>query len=46
VADGHHRTAAACNVGKMRREQALRKFGKVTGDEDFNYFMTILYPAS
>ena len=25
VADGHHRTAAAYNLGKMRREEALAK---------------------
>jgi uncharacterized protein (DUF1015 family) len=45
VADGHHRTAAAYNVGKMRRDKAIRLNMKVTGEEDFNFFMSILYPA-
>ncbi len=45
VADGHHRTAAAYNLGKMRREEALAKGQKVTGEEPFNYFMSICYPA-
>ena len=44
MADGHHRSAAAYNIGKLRRDQAKSK-GLVTGEEDFNYFMSILYPA-
>jgi uncharacterized protein (DUF1015 family) len=46
VADGHHRSAAAYNVGKMRRDQAIKEKGNITGEEDFNYFMSILYPAN
>ena len=45
MADGHHRTAAAYNVGKMRRDKAIKDNRIVTGNEDFNYFMSILYPA-
>lgn len=45
VADGHHRTAAAYNVGKLRRDRKLNKKGFVDGDEEFNYFMSILYPS-
>jgi uncharacterized protein (DUF1015 family) len=45
VADGHHRTAAAFNVGKQRLEAALKQGLKITGEEPFNYFMSILYPA-
>ncbi|CDW79948.1 UNKNOWN [Stylonychia lemnae] len=45
VADGHHRSAASYNVGKYRRDYALSRNSKITGDEDFNYFMSILYPA-
>jgi len=44
VADGHHRSAAAYNVGKLRRERALAAGRTVTGEEDFNYFMSIIYP--
>ena len=45
VADGHHRTAAAYNVGKLRKEAALEKGIAVTGEEEFNFFMSIMYPA-
>jgi len=45
VADGHHRTAASFNVGKKRRDAAIAAGKEVTGEEPFNYFMTILYPA-
>lgn len=44
IADGHHRAASAFNVGKMRKEKALAEGKKLTGEEDFHYFMTILYP--
>lgn len=45
VADGHHRSAAAFNVGKMRQERALAAGKTITGDEDFNHFMSIIYPS-
>lgn len=45
VADGHHRTAAATNVGKLHRERALAAGVEVTGEEPFNFFMTLFYPA-
>lgn len=45
VADGHHRTAAAFNVGKLRRERAIEAGVEVTGEEPFNFFMTLFYPA-
>ena len=44
VADGHHRSAAAYNVGKMRKERAMKQGKSITGEEDFNYFMSIIYP--
>jgi uncharacterized protein (DUF1015 family) len=46
VADGHHRTAAAYNVGVLRKERAEKAGVKVTGEEPFNYFMSILYPST
>jgi uncharacterized protein (DUF1015 family) len=46
IADGHHRAASAYNVGKKRREEFIKKGGKITGDESFLYFLTILYPAN
>lgn len=45
IADGHHRCAAAANVGKRRRERLEKEGIEVTGEESFNYFMTILYPS-
>lgn len=40
VADGHHRTASAAKVGLLRREQ----YPDYTGEEEFNYFMTVIFP--
>ena len=45
IADGHHRIASAYNVGKMKRQEAIQRGDKISGDEDFNYFMSIIYPA-
>lgn len=41
IADGHHRSASAFNVGKMRKERAGEG---VTGEEEFNFFLSIFYP--
>ena len=45
IADGHHRTQAAYNVGKLRRERHLAEGNEYTGEEPFNFFMTLFYPA-
>lgn len=45
IADGHHRTAAAYNLGKKRRQRAIEKGINISGEEDFNYFMAIHYPS-
>lgn len=42
IADGHHRAAAAVKVAEMRRLENLN----YTGQEEFNFFMSILYPKS
>ncbi len=42
IADGHHRCASAVKVGKMRREQ----HPGYTGDEEFNYFLSVLFQES
>jgi uncharacterized protein (DUF1015 family) len=42
VADGHHRSAAAAIVGKERQEANPNH----TGDEEYNYFLAVLFPAS
>jgi len=40
IADGHHRSASSVAVGKKRRE-ANPNF---TGDEEFNFFMSVIFP--
>jgi uncharacterized protein (DUF1015 family) len=42
VADGHHRTASAARVANMR----AKANGKHTGDEDYNWFLCVFFPAS
>ncbi len=41
VADGHHRSAASAIVGQRLRDEQ----GEYTGNEDFNYFLSVLFPA-
>lgn len=45
VADGHHRTAAAFNVGEIRKAEKMKSGELVTGEEPFNFFMTLFYPS-
>ncbi|MBO8481946.1 hypothetical protein B5F83_01295 [Muribaculum sp. An289] len=42
VADGHHRTAAAARVGAEKRAQNPHH----TGDEEYNFFMAVVFPES
>ena len=42
VADGHHRTASAARVGRERRESNPDH----TGNEEYNWFLAVLFPAS
>ena len=42
VADGHHRTAAAALVGEEKRRQNPHH----TGNEEYNYFMAVVFPES
>jgi len=42
IADGHHRAASAARVARLRRE----KNPKHTGQEDYNWFLCVLFPAS
>lgn len=41
IADGHHRCASAVKVSLKRRE-ANKDY---TGDEEFNYFLSVLFPG-
>ena len=41
VADGHHRSASASRAAAARREQNADH----TGDEEYNWFLTVLFPA-
>lgn len=40
IADGHHRAASAVKVGLKRREE----YPDYTGEEEFNYFLSVLFP--
>ena len=40
IADGHHRAASAVKVGFKRRKENPG----YTGDEEFNYFLSVLFP--
>lgn len=40
IADGHHRTASAVKVGLKRREENPG----YTGEEEFNFFLSVLFP--
>ena len=40
IADGHHRAAAAVNVGLTKRQENPN----YTGDEEFNYFLSVIFP--
>ncbi|HQF39033.1 MAG TPA: DUF1015 family protein, partial [Opitutaceae bacterium] len=41
IADGHHRAASAARVARERRAANPAH----TGDEDYNWFLTVLFPA-
>ena len=40
IADGHHRCASAVKVGQKRRTE----HPDYTGEEEFNYFLSVLFP--
>lgn len=40
IADGHHRAASAVKVGLKRRKE----HPDYTGNEEFNYFLSVLFP--
>ncbi|WP_024993512.1 DUF1015 domain-containing protein [Phocaeicola paurosaccharolyticus] len=42
IADGHHRSAAAALVG----EEKSRQNANHNGDEEYNYFMAVCFPAN
>ena len=42
IADGHHRTASAAKVGHIKRAEK----DSYTGEEEFNFFLSISYPDS
>ena len=42
IADGHHRSAAAVRVGTQRRDANPNH----SGDEEYNWFLSVLFPAS
>jgi uncharacterized protein (DUF1015 family) len=43
IADGHHRCASAVRVAGMRRAESAP--GSLTGDEEFNFFLAVMFPS-
>lgn len=41
IADGHHRNASAAKVGLKRRAEKP----DYTGDEEFNYYLAVIFPS-
>lgn len=41
IADGHHRAASASRAQKVIKENSVDQ----TGDEEYNYFLAVLFPA-
>lgn len=41
IADGHHRIASAARAQKVLRESSVNQ----TGEEEYNYFLAVLFPA-
>lgn len=41
IADGHHRNASAAKVGLKRRMEKP----DYTGDEEFNYYLSVIFPS-
>ncbi len=41
IADGHHRNASAAKVGLKRRQENP----DYTGDEEFNYYLSVIFPS-
>jgi uncharacterized protein (DUF1015 family) len=41
IADGHHRAASASRAQKVKKDNNLSH----TGDEEYNYFLAVLFPA-
>ncbi len=41
IADGHHRAASASRAQRVKMEENANH----TGDEEYNYFMAVLFPA-
>lgn len=46
IADGHHRAASACSLASQVREARERGNQPVSDQDDYNYFMSIIYPKS
>jgi len=42
IADGHHRSSSAVKVGQKRRQE----YPSYTGNEEFNFFLSVIFPDS
>jgi uncharacterized protein (DUF1015 family) len=44
IADGHHRSAAASRICAARKAASLAKGAAATGEEPYNYFLSVIFP--
>ncbi len=46
IADGHHRAASAVKVGFKRRELETKATGTYDGSDEYNFFLSVLFPEN
>ncbi len=44
IADGHHRSASASRIRATRKAASLAKGAAHTGEEPYNYFLSVIFP--
>jgi len=44
IADGHHRSAAASRVAALRNKGGVSKDGQQSGEQNHDYFLTVIFP--
>lgn len=46
IADGHHRAASAARAARTCADEARARDDTVTGEEEFNWFLSVMFPAA
>ena len=44
ICDGHHRCASAVKASQKKREEKRASGEEITGEEEFNFFLSVLFP--